>query len=144
MNAVRRRRRKIHPCLFFERNESTNDYFPSESDSDVKNGNGKRGIDGEPEAKINESNLILLEQIKVSSALAKANAAAISKKRKKSPSAEVMAQRREDVLVTLNQRRDAICKEIEKTWFIEGAYLEKHRHNLQVTHELSERGLMWP
>ena len=130
--------------MFFERNEATNDYLPRVSGTVVKNKNEKQGVDDEPEAKINESNLILLEQIKVSRALAKANAAAISKKRKKSPSAEVMAQRREEIVLTLRQRRDAICKEIEKSWYLEGAYLEKHRHNLQVTHELSERGLMWP
>lgn len=43
----------------------------------------------------------------------------------------------------LRTRRNAICNEIERRWFIHGAYLEKHRHNLQVTHELTARGLMW-
>lgn len=39
-------------------------------------------------------------------------------------------------------RRNAICNEIERKWFLQGAYLERHRHNLQVTHELTARGLM--
>ena len=97
----------------------------------------------EPVEEVNESYLIILEQIKVSSALAKANAATTSKKRKKSPAAEEMKIRRGKVIRTLNQRRDAICKETERGLFVEGAYLEKHRHNLQVTHELQQRGLMW-
>lgn len=44
---------------------------------------------------------------------------------------------------SLRTRRNAICNEIERRWFIQGAYLVKHRHNLQVTHELTVRGLMW-
>lgn len=44
---------------------------------------------------------------------------------------------------TDRNRRNAICNEIERHWFLQGAYLEKHRHNLQVTHELTARGLMW-
>ena len=42
----------------------------------------------------------------------------------------------------LRTRRNAICNEIERKWFLHGAYLEKHRHNLQVTHKLTARGLM--
>ncbi|KAJ7394209.1 hypothetical protein OS493_000011 [Desmophyllum pertusum] len=44
---------------------------------------------------------------------------------------------------SLRDRRNGICNEIERRWFLQGAYLEKHRHNLQVTHELTARGLMW-
>ena len=43
---------------------------------------------------------------------------------------------------TLQKRRNAICSEIERTWFLEGRHLEKHRHNLHVTLELQDRGLM--
>ena len=60
---------------------------------------------------------------------------------KKKMTAEEMAIRRRRVVATLNRRRNAVCKEIERDWFLEGASLEKHRHNLQVTHELAARGL---
>ena len=43
---------------------------------------------------------------------------------------------------TLRKRRSAVCSEIERTWFLEGSHLEKHRHNLRVTLELQDRGLM--
>lgn len=43
---------------------------------------------------------------------------------------------------TLQKRRNAICSEIERTWFLEGSHLEKHRHNLRVTLALQDRGLM--
>ena len=43
---------------------------------------------------------------------------------------------------TLQKRRNAVCSEIERTWFLQGSHLEKHRHNLCVTLELQDRGLM--
>lgn len=43
---------------------------------------------------------------------------------------------------TLQKRRNAVCSEIERTWFLQGSHLEKHRHNLRVTLELQDRGLM--
>ena len=43
---------------------------------------------------------------------------------------------------TLQKRRNAVCSEIERTWFYQGSHLEKHRHNLRVTLELQDRGLM--
>ena len=61
-------------------------------------------------------------------------------KKKRTP--EEMASRRRKVVETLNKRRGAVCSEIERAWFVEGTHLEKHRHNLQVTHELTVRGLL--
>ena len=139
-----RRRRKTHPCLFFERKASSNGTFPCTSDSVSKKQSKQQTSENESETEHNDSNAILLEQIKVSRAMARAVAAAMSTKRKRSHTIEEMTARRENIVRTLNQRRDAVCKEIERSWFVEGAYLEKHRHNLQVTHELEERGLMWP
>lgn len=43
---------------------------------------------------------------------------------------------------TLRKRRNAVCSEIERTWFLQGSHLERHRHNLRVTLELQDRGLM--
>ena len=64
------------------------------------------------------------------------------RKRKKSP--EELAIRKRSIEQNLKHRRNAVCNEIERGWFLQGAYLEKHRHNLQVTHELTNRGLLWP
>ena len=140
-NFILRKRRKICPHLLFESCASNQNTF--ESEPGVRGQRETRTTANEPAQKFNESHLVLLEQIKVSSALAKANAAATSKKRRRTPTVEEMKIRRGKVVRTLNQRRDAICKEIERSWFVEGAYLEKHRHNLQVTHKLEQQGLMW-
>ena len=43
---------------------------------------------------------------------------------------------------TLRKRRNAVCSEIERGWFLQGRQLEKHRHNLRATLELQDRGLM--
>ena len=139
-----RRRRKTQPCLFFERKASSHGPFPCTSDSVNKKQSEKQTAENESETKHNDSKAILVQQIKESKATARAAAAAKSTKRKRSHTVEEMTARRENIVRTLNQRRDAVCKEIERSWFVEGAYLEKHRHNLQVTHELEERGLMWP
>ena len=61
---------------------------------------------------------------------------------KKKRTLEETASRRRKVVETLNKRRSAVCSEIERTWFVEGAHLEKHRHNLQVTHELTAGDLL--
>ena len=50
--------------------------------------------------------------------------------------------KRRHVEATLQKRRNAVCSEIERTWFYQGSHLEKHRHNLRVTLELQDRGLM--
>ena len=43
---------------------------------------------------------------------------------------------------TLAKRRNGICSEIERAWFVQGSHLEKHRHNLQVSHKLQTQSLM--
>jgi len=63
------------------------------------------------------------------------------KRRRDSP--EKLAVRKRSIEHTLRQRRNGICNEIERSLFLQGACLEKHRHNLQVTYELTVRGLMW-
>ena len=121
------RRRKIHHCLFFERKDSNKD---SRSPS-----TGER---------CNFNNLVVLEAIKRAAFLAegKRTTTKTTKKRKRS-APEQLAIRKKNIQHTLRQRRNGICNEIERSWFVQGAYLEKHRHNLQVTHELTVRGLMW-
>ena len=88
-----------------------------------------------------ESNVILLEQIKICRTLARANATTISKKRKRSPTPQEMAVRRLNLERIFDQRRSAICEEIERTWFLKGASLQVHPHNLKCTYELRKRGL---
>ena len=53
-----------------------------------------------------------------------------------------LAQTRRVIQETLVRRRNAVCSEIERTWFAQGSHLEKHRHNLQATHKLKTHGLM--
>lgn len=74
--------------------------------------------------------------------LAQGDLPRMSKKRKRD-SPEELAVRKRSIEHTLRQRRNGICNEIERNLFLQGAYLEKHRHNLQVTHDLTVRGLMW-
>ena len=133
----RRQQRKIHPCSLFKRKSSSNDDFHRRRNTN-SNVSENQNLDDNPREEINESNLILLdhEQIKESRALARANAAAISKKRKKASTPEKNANRRQNLEHAFNQRRDAVRKEIERTWFVEGASLQIHRRNLKFTHEL--------
>ena len=91
-NFILWKRRKIHPHLLFERYESSQNTF--ESEPGVRGQRETRITANEPAQKFNESHLVLLEQIKVSSALAKANAAATSKKRRRTPTVEEMKIRR--------------------------------------------------
>ena len=74
--------------------------------------------------------------------LSQGNLPRMSKNRKRDLP-EKLAVRKRSIEHTLRQRRNGICNEIERSLFQQGAYLEKHRHNLQVTHELTVRGLMW-
>ena len=74
--------------------------------------------------------------------LAQGDVPRMSKKRKRD-SPEQLAVRKKSIEHTLRQRRNGICNEVERSLFQHGAYLEKHRHNLQVTQQLTERGLMW-
>ena len=65
-------------------------------------------------------------------------------KRRKKSTPEELAIRKKNIEQSLKRRRDGVCSEIERGWFLQGAHLEKHRHNLQVTQKLMVRGLLWP
>ena len=85
----RRQQRKIHPCSLFKRKSSSNDDFHRRRNTN-SNVSENQNLDENPREEINESNSMLLDdkQIKQSRALARANAAAISKKRKKASTPE--------------------------------------------------------
>lgn len=89
----------------------------------------------------NNNNLAVLEQVKISKTETKGSESAKPRKRRRSTAKE-REERMRRIVETLNRRRDAICTEAERNWFLQGACLQKHRHNLQVTHELTLRGLM--
>lgn len=57
---------------------------------------------------------------------------------------EELEIRKRNIEQILKRRRNGICSEVERSWFIQGAYLEKHRHNLKVTQDLISRGLLYP
>lgn len=88
---ARRQQRKIHPCLLFKRKSSSNDDLHRRLNTN-SNVSENQNLDDNPREEINESNLILLdhEHIKESRALARANVAAISKKRNKASTPEEM------------------------------------------------------
>ena len=92
-------------------------------------------------APTNNNNLAVLEQIKISKRETKGSESAKQTKRRRGTAKE-REERMRRIVETLNRRRDAICSEAERNWFLQGACLQKHRHNLQVTHELTLRGLM--
>ena len=85
----RRQQRKIHPCSLFKRKSSSNDDFHRRRNTN-SNVSENQNLDENPREEINEGNSMLLDdkQIKQSRALARANAAAISKKRKKASTPE--------------------------------------------------------
>lgn len=125
MNIFSRKRGKIQPCLFFQRKTSNS---PSTSHPHEKD--------------LNKNNVAIIEEVRMAVFLAQGNLPRMSKKRKRD-SPEEIALKKRSIEHTLRQRRNGICNEVERTWFLQGSYLEKHRHNLQVTHELTVRGLMW-
>ena len=92
-------------------------------------------------AQTNNNNLAVLEQVKISKTETEGSESAKLTKRRRSTAKE-REERMRRIVETLNRRRDAICTEAERNWLIQGACLQKHRHNLQVTHELTLRGLM--
>ena len=57
---------------------------------------------------------------------------------------EELEIRKRNIEQILKRRRNGICSEVERSWFIQGAYLEKHRHNLKVTQDLISRGFLYP
>ena len=132
---AQRQRRKILPRLLFKQQSS------KKCNSLNNNVNERKDPENKPSVEITKSNVILLEQIKICRALARANATTISKKRKRSPTPEEMAIRRQNLERIFDQRRGAICEEIERAWFLKGASLQIHRHNLKCTYELRKRGL---
>ena len=125
-NVLFRERSKIQPCLFFERKASNNTSLPRPDDH----------------KSVNKNNVAIIEEVRKAVYLAQGNITRMSKKRKRS-SPEELAVRKQSIEHALKQRRNAICSEMERNCFQQGAFLEKHRHNLQVTHELTVRGLMW-
>ena len=129
-------RRKIHPRLLFKQQSSKK---CNSFNNDV---NERKDSENKPSVEMTKSNVILLEQIKICRALARANATTISKKRKRSPTPEEMVIRRQNLERIFDQRRLAICEGIEKTWFLKGASLQIHRHNLKCHYELRKRGLI--
>ena len=132
---AQRQRRKILPRLLFKQQSSKK---CNSLNNDV---NERKDPEKKPSVEMTKSNLILLEQIKICRALARANATTILKKRKRTPTPEEMAIRRLNLERIFDQRRGAICEENERTWFLKGASLQIHRHNLKCTYELRKRGL---
>lgn len=57
---------------------------------------------------------------------------------------EELEIRKRNIEQILKRRRNGICSEVERSWFIQGAYLEKHRHNLKVTQDLISGGFLYP
>ena len=115
---AQRQRRKILPRLLFKQQSSKK---CNSLNNDV---NERKDPENKPSVEMTKSNVILLEQIKICRALARANATTISKKRKRSPTPEEMAIRRQNLERIFDQRRGAICEEIERTWFLKGASLQ--------------------
>ena len=115
---AQRQRRKILPRLLFKQQSS------KKCNSLNNNVNERKDPENKPSVEMTKSNVILLEQIKICRALARANATTISKKRKRSPTPEEMAIRRQNLERIFDQRRGAICEEIERTWFLKGASLQ--------------------
>ena len=150
MNMIFRSQRKTHPCPCFERNSSTDSpvsgrkivvcHDPPKCDGlasrESPSTGNKADEDEVPQAPAN--NLLVLEQVNNSKYLAEE--ATSSVKRRRTP--EERALRMRNIVKTLNSRRNGVCSEIERDWFLEGAHLEKQRHNLQVTHEFTVRGLL--
>lgn len=95
----------------------------------------------ENQTQVNKSNLMLLEQVKNAKRQAKeAAATTLRKKRRSTPIERVNRMR--NIVETLNRRRNAICGELERNWYFKGTHLQKHRHNLQISQELTVRGLL--
>ena len=93
------------------------------------------------QTQVNKSNLMLLEQVKNAKRQAKEAAATTLRKKRRSTPIE-RANRMRNIVETLNRRRNAICGELERNWYFKGTHLQKHRHNLQISQELTVRGLL--
>ena len=147
------RRRRTHPFPKFSKNTWSNSspFVPKVGDVVVARHDGSASSKVSSDAagkternqitQTNNNNLAVLEQIKISRTETKGSEIAKQTKRRRSTAKE-REERMRRIVETLNRRRDAICSEAERNWFLQGACLQKHRHNLQVTHELTLRGLM--
>ena len=93
------------------------------------------------QTQVNKSNLMLLEQVKNAKRQAKEAAVTTLRKKRRSTPIE-RANRMRNIVETLNRRRNAICGELERNWYFKGTHLQKHRHNLQISQELTVRGLL--
>ncbi len=117
-NVLFRKKGKIQPCLFFERKTSNNNST------------------SRPE-KFNKNNLAIIEEVRMAVYLALGDITRMSRKRTRS-SPEELAVRRKSIEDTLRQRRSAICSEIERSCFQQGAYLEKHRHKFLTNSQFKD------
>ena len=118
---AQRQRRKILPRLLFKQQSSKK---CNSLNNDV---NERKDPENKPSVEMTRSNVILLEQIKTCRALARANATTISKKRKRSPTPEEMAIRRQNLerifdllfakkLKELGFLKEHRCKYIDIIW----------------------------
>ena len=94
------------------------------------------------QTQVNKSNLMLLEQVKNAKRQAKEAAATTTLRKNRRSTPIERANRMRNIVETLNRRRNAICGELERNWYFKGTHLEKHRHNLQISQELTVRGLL--
>ncbi|KAJ7394210.1 hypothetical protein OS493_000012 [Desmophyllum pertusum] len=135
-----KRQRKVHHCLIFDRKSSNTALTPRQriamfqgEKSGASNSAGEERNSVNSNGRISQANLDYLGTRDMYSL----------EKRQRKKTLEELAIRKTNIEQTLKRRRNGICNEIERNWFLQGAHLEKHRHNLQVTHELMARGLMW-
>lgn len=152
-----KRQRKVHPCLIFDRRCSENGpvtvrqrtaMFQVENTGSSstagqggKEGNAKRlkeGLSNGDRSPVNS-----LEGTNGYHAVPTRGMFSLRKRNTMKKTLEELAIGMNIIEKTLKKRRDAICSEIERKMFIQGACLEKHHHNLQITHELMSRGLLW-
>lgn len=94
------------------------------------------------QTQVNKSNLMLLEQVKNAKRQAEEAAAATTLRKNRRGTPIERANRMRNIVETLNRRRNAICGELERNLYFKGTHLQKHRHNLQISQELTIRGLL--
>lgn len=94
------------------------------------------------QTQVNKSNLMLLEQVKNAKRQAEEAAAATTLRKNRRSTPIERANRMRNIVETLNRRRNAICSELERNLYFKGTHLQKHRHNLQISQQLTVRGLL--
>ena len=140
------RRRKTHPCLIFDTEPRTSHAFAAysviletcswSSSLCFNEEESERKVRKQPNESPSDERL----RLNVHHGCRNVNNSRTNKRPK---SAEERAMRMQNIEKTLRTRRPAICHELERTWFLQGTTLLKHRRNLQVTHELTVRGFFW-